>query len=67
MQQLLKLVVRHPEAFEASALPCCLRGLLEIAEPDARDPLEHAVRLNPDLSKRLDDRVRLRTGLRVSK
>jgi hypothetical protein len=28
MKTLLKLVLEHPEAFEATALPCCLRGFL---------------------------------------
>jgi len=37
MELLFKLVALHPEAFEASALPCCLRGLLGIDAPAVRD------------------------------
>lgn len=33
MQALLKLLLEHPEAFIESEIPCCLRGVLILAQP----------------------------------
>jgi len=48
MQTLLNLVAHHPEAFAASELPCCLRVLLETAEPAPRDSRPELVPANDD-------------------
>jgi hypothetical protein len=32
MQALIQLLLEHPERFEATDIPCCLRGLLPIDE-----------------------------------
>jgi len=65
MQTLLKLVAHHPEAFVASELPCCLRVLLETAEPSPRGSHRELVPANDDSfrGKSLGDRIRLRKAL----